>query len=218
MKTWIYVLSAITAWVSLASSALAGDLRRTVNYEGLGRIVGDDGAWDWIVCGNDQLHIESKHFAERFFIGPESTGVMIKGLSDHRLYQWMISLPAAELNDKIKTALNSAMVVTVRKDDTKVKKAAFSSGTVAIPHSNFDCKTSAPVTMNCNNAAGEPRPGCCEEGVNKQFRFTADFKDESGEIWRFRYYPGDGNSSITSRAGKGLVRHCVTRGLIKLKQ
>lgn len=217
MNKWIKIMTASTVWIGLVSVSFGGDLRRTVNYEGLGSIVGDNGSWDWIVCGNDQLHIESKHFADRFFIGPEPTGVMIKGLSDHDLYQWMISVPAAELNEKITAALKAAKVVVVRKDGMKVSHATYSDSTVKIPHSNFDCKTSVPATMTCNNAAGEPRPGCCEEGVNKQFRFTADFKDAAGEVWRFRYYPGDGNSSITEHAGKGLVRHCVTRGLIKLK-
>ena len=204
---------------SFTSGIYAGDLQRTVSYPGLAKAIEAEQSGEWFFCGDNQLDIESKHFAKHFFIGPENIGIVIKGLSGFQLSQWSRMMTAAELNKKIIESAAASTLLVVRQPGLNVTKVKLLRSKVEVQNSQYDCKKSVPKNMQCTQKNEQARIGCCEEGVNKDFKFTLDYSNpESPEqIWKLNYYPGDGNTSVVAAGGKGLVRFCTTSGLIFIK-
>lgn len=196
----------------------AGDLRYTVKLPGLAKALASKSESDWIFCGDDRINLASKNMAQHFYVGPKKSGAIIQGLSGFNIFQWRATKTAKELNQLLTDAAQkSQLILTSDSKPPDIQTLELLDMKIDIPETLTDCLAHGPKTFQCGSML-KLKQGlreCCSAPVDKlagfQIRWAS--KTSPNSIWRFRYYPGQGNSNLVAIGEKEPVRYCVTEGI-----
>lgn len=206
-----------------AQNVHGGDFRYAVRHPGLANALGGGEGSDWTFCGDGSILLESKTFPNRFFIGANKVGAVIKGISGPRIWEWSQTLSAVEFKQRLEEMGRASELKLISQDSLSVETRKFIETRLAIPQTLSECQADGPKAFSCGGKLQDPsmRNECCREGINKTIGIVFVYENPANPRmpFQFSYRPGSGNSVLLQR-GKSPepLRFCVTNGITTIKR